>query len=87
LPLLLMSLAVAAALPARGADDVAPRPRVGADPAKAKAWEAERQRLIAKLRIEAPKVDDDPLPPSSITAPLFHRYDRPFWPRERASSL
>jgi hypothetical protein len=55
----------------------APRQRVGADPVKAKAQEAERQRLIAKLRSEAPKVDDAPPPAHPLAAPIFHRYDRP----------
>jgi len=76
LPSLLMSLLIAAALPAQGAEEAAPRPRVGADPAKAKAQEAERQRLIAKLRMEVPKVDDAPAPAHALAAPIFHRYDR-----------
>jgi hypothetical protein len=76
LPSLLLSLFVAAALPARGADEVAPRQRVGADPAKAKAQEAERQRLIAKLRAEVPKIDDAPPPSHALAAPIFHRYER-----------
>jgi hypothetical protein len=75
LPSLLLSLFVAAALPARGADEVA-RQRVGADPAKAKAQEAERQRLIAKLRAEVPKIDDAPPPSHALAAPIFHRYER-----------
>jgi hypothetical protein len=76
LPSLLLVLVAAAALPARGGDDVAPKQRVGADPAKAKAQEAERQRLVAKLRAEAPKVDDAPPPSHPLAAPIFHRYDR-----------
>jgi len=76
LPSLLLSLLVVAALPARGADEVAPRQRVGADPAKAKAQEAERQRLIAKLRAEVPKIDDAPPPSHALAAPIFHRYER-----------
>ena len=73
---LLMTLVVATVLPARGADDVAPRQRASADPAKAKAQEAERQRLIAKLRADAPKLDDSPPPAHPLAAPIFHRYDR-----------
>ena len=76
LPLLLIGLFSAAALPARGADNVAPRPGVGADPAKAKAREAERQRLIAKLRAEVPKVDDPEPPSHALAAPIFHRHER-----------
>jgi len=76
LPSLLMSLVLAGALPARADNDVPPRQRVGADPAKAKAQEAERQRLVAKLRADAPKVDDVAPPAHSLAAPIFHRYDR-----------
>ena len=76
LPTLLMSAVVALALPAHGGEEAAPRQRVSADPAKAKTQEAERQRLIAKLRAEAPKVDDGPPPAHPLAAPIFHRYDR-----------
>ena len=78
LPSLMISVLVAAALPARGENDAPPRARVSADPAKAKAQEAERQRLVAKLRAEAPKADDRP-PPShaALAAPIIQRYDRP----------
>jgi len=76
LPSLVISLVVAAALPARGDGDVPPPTRAGVDPAKAKAQEAERQRLVAKLRAEAPKVDDRPPPSHALAAPIFHRYDR-----------
>ena len=76
LPSLLITLFVTAALPAHSAEEAAPRQRVGADPAKAKAQEAERQRLVAKLRAEAPKVDDVAPPAHSLAAPIFHRYDR-----------
>jgi len=76
LPSLLIGLLLLAALPARGDNDVPARPRASADPAKAKAQEAERQRLIAKLHAEAPKVDDAPLSSHALAAPIFHRYDR-----------
>ena len=75
LPSLLLSLAVAVTLPVRAGDDSPPRQRVSADPVKAKAQETERQRLIAKLRTEAPKLDDAP-PSHPLAAPIFHRYDR-----------
>jgi hypothetical protein len=52
-----------------------PRARASADPAKARAQEAERQRLVAKLRADAPKVDDLP-PAHPLAAPIFHRYER-----------
>jgi hypothetical protein len=74
--LLLMSFIVAIALPAHGGDEPTPRQRVGADPARAKAQEAERQRLIAKLRSDAPKLADAPPPAHALAAPIFHRYDR-----------
>jgi hypothetical protein len=76
LPSLLFSLLVVAALPARGDNDVPPRTPAGADTPRAKAQEAERQRLVAKLRAEAPKVDDLPPPSHPLAAPIFHRYER-----------
>ena len=76
LPSLVMTAVVALALPAHGDEDVVPRQRINADPAKAKTQDAERQRLIAKLRAEAPKVDDGPPPAHPLAAPIFHRYDR-----------
>jgi len=76
LPSLLMSAILVLALPAHGDEEVVPRQRINADPAKAKTQEAERQRLIAKLRAEAPKVDDGPPPAHPLAAPIFHRYDR-----------
>jgi len=76
IPSLLMSLVLAGALPARADNDAPPRQRVGADPARARAQEAERQRLVAKLRAEAPKVEDAPPPAHPLAVPIFHRYDR-----------
>ena len=67
LPSLLMGLLLVAALPAHGDNDAPPRARPGADTPRAKAQEAERERLVAKLRAEAPKVDD--LPPPSHRSP------------------
>ncbi len=75
LSLLLASLLFASALPARGADLPGQRPRV-VDPARVKAQEADRQRLIAKLRDEAPKVEDAPVAKNPLDAPIFHRHDR-----------
>jgi hypothetical protein len=76
LPSLLIGLLVAMALPARGENDAPPRLRPGVNPAKAKAQEAERQRLVAKLREEAPKVADVPPQSHALSAPIFHRYER-----------
>jgi hypothetical protein len=75
LSMLLASLALATAMPAHGADLAGPRARV-VDPARAKAQDADRQRLIAKLRGDAPKVDDAVVPKNPLDAPIFHRYDR-----------
>ena len=71
---LLTCLSFASATPARAADQANPRPRV-VDPARAKAQEADRQRLIAKLRSDAPKVEEAPVR-NPLDAPIFHRYDR-----------
>jgi hypothetical protein len=62
--------------PARGGDFGAPRPRV-VDVAKAKAQESEKQRLLARLRAEVPKVHEVPSGANALDAPIFHRYDRP----------
>ncbi len=72
---LLMASLLVTALPARAADLPAPKARV-VDPAKAKAQEADRQRLVEKLRGDAPKLDDAPTPKNPLDAPIFHRYDR-----------
>ena len=72
---MLLASLLAALAPAHGADFAGPPPRV-VDPAKAKAQEENRQRLIAKLRNEAPKVDDTPASKNPLDAPIFHRYDR-----------
>jgi hypothetical protein len=53
-----------------------PAPHV-VDPAKAKAKELEKQRLIAKLHAEVPKVVDLRSGTNPLDAPIFHRYDRP----------
>jgi hypothetical protein len=73
--MLLASLLFASAVPSRGADLQGPRPRV-VDPARAKAQEGDRQRLLAKLRGDAPKVEDEPVPKNPLDAPIFHRHDR-----------
>jgi hypothetical protein len=75
LALLLASLLLATTLPAQSADFEGKRPRV-VDPARAKAQDADRQRLLAKLRGDAPKLDDVPTPKDALAAPIFHRYDR-----------
>jgi hypothetical protein len=47
------------------------------DPARAKAKELEKQRLIAKLHADAPKVVELRSGANPLDAPIFHRYDRP----------
>jgi hypothetical protein len=61
-----------------GVDAADVRPRQGAvDPAKARAQAADRERLVAKLRGEAPKLTDTPPAANPLDAPIFRRYDRP----------
>ncbi len=47
------------------------------DPAKVKAKELERLRLIARLHADAPKLVDLHSGANPLDAPIFHRYDRP----------
>jgi hypothetical protein len=70
LPWLLAGLVCAAVFPAQAGDLTPAVPRV-VDPAKAKAQEAEKQRLIAKLRGDA-KVEEAP-PKSPLDLPIFRR--------------
>ncbi len=62
--------------PAHGADREALQPRV-VDAERLKARDLEKQRLIAKLRAEVPKVQEAPAGVNPLTEPIFHRYDRP----------
>jgi len=55
---------------------LAPAPPV-VDPAKARAKELEKQRLIAKLHADAPKMIELRSGTNPLDAPIFHRYDRP----------
>jgi hypothetical protein len=73
---LLFVLGGALLAPAHGADMEAPQAR-GVDTAKLKARELEKQRLIAKLHAEVPKVQETPAGTNPLSAPIFHRYDRP----------
>ena len=47
------------------------------DPVRAKAQELEKQRLLAKLHADAPKVVEAHNGTNPLDAPIFHRYDRP----------
>ena len=58
-------------------DNDAPPPRV-VDSAKIKARELDKQRLIAKLHAEVPKVQEAPAEGDALSAPIFRRYDRPW---------
>ena len=75
LRLLMAGLVLTSPWPSLAADLVGTRPRV-VDPVKAKAREAERQRLVAKLHGEAPKEADPPAMRNALEAPIFHRHDR-----------
>ncbi len=74
--LLLTGLLIASALPARGSELPGQRPRV-VDPARAKAQDTDRKRLLAKLRDEAPKIQDAPASRNALDLPIFRRYDKP----------
>jgi hypothetical protein len=75
LPVLLFVLGGALLGPAHGADKEAPERVV--DLSKIKARELEKQRLIAKLHSEVPKMQETPSGANPLSAPIFHRYDRP----------
>lgn len=76
--LTLVAIALCAAMSglAQGTESEAPRWR-GVDVAKAKAREVEKQRLIAKLHAEVPKQAEPEARGNPLSAPIFHRYDRP----------
>ena len=79
LTLLLLGLFGVVACPAR-AGDVPKAPAAAGrvvDPSKAKAQELEKQRLLAKLHADAPKVVEANSGANPLDAPIFHRYDRP----------
>lgn len=77
--LLLLALCEVVACPAQAAD--ASKTPVAAgrvvDPSKAKAQELEKQRLLAKLHADAPKIVEANSGTNPLDAPIFHRYDRP----------
>ena len=65
-----------ALVPAHAGDKDAPQPPV-VDTAKIKSRELDKQRLIAKLHAEVPKVHEAPAGINPLREPIFHRYDRP----------
>ena len=81
---LMAGLVCAACLSARAGDPPAPAvapapaatPTHNADATKARQ-EADRQRLVAKLRGESPKTQDKPSKGTVLDLPIFHRHDRP----------
>ena len=80
LPWLVAAIAATAAFPTLGGDAVAaaasaPPPVRSAEATKARQ-EADRQRLVAKLRADAPKANEKPTA-SVLDLPIFHRNDRP----------
>ncbi|HEX4235001.1 MAG TPA: hypothetical protein VH041_11920 [Caldimonas sp.] len=83
LPSLLATMVCAASAVARAGDPpTTPQTSVPATPARSaettkERHEAERQRLIAKLRDEAPKAHDKPAKGTVLDLPIFHRNDRP----------
>jgi hypothetical protein len=80
LPWLLATMVCAASPIARAGDPPttpqATAPARSAEATKAR-HEAERQRLIAKLRDEAPKTHEKATKGSVLDLPIFHRNDRP----------
>jgi hypothetical protein len=77
----LLATIVCAASPVARAGDPPPTPPTPAPGRSQEATkarhEAERQRLIAKLRDEAPKTHEKATKGSVLDLPIFHRNDRP----------
>ena len=77
LPLLLVGPLCGGTLPSQAADaPAASAPARSAESTKARQ-EADRQRLVAKLRGDAPKVREQKTAASPLDLPIFHRHDRP----------
>ena len=78
LPLLLAGLLAATATSSPSAADApaASAPARSIDPTRARQ-EADRQRLIAKLRDDAPKVRENTPRANPLDLPIFRRNDRP----------
>jgi hypothetical protein len=81
LPWLVAALAAAASSTVLAGDAAAPSasasvPVQSAEATKAARQEADRQRLIAKLRAESPKRTEKPKG-SVLDLPIFNRYSRP----------
>jgi hypothetical protein len=76
IPVVLALLLSGALVQAHAGDKDAPQPPV-VDTARIKARELDKQRLIAKLHAEVPKLHDAPAGVNPLREPIFHRYDRP----------
>ncbi len=76
-PLLCLVLAAGLSCSVRAGDALRPPTPATVDPAKIKAKELEKLRLIAKLHADAPKLVDARTNANPLDAPIFHRYDRP----------
>jgi hypothetical protein len=74
---LCLLLAGAASWPVHAVDALVPPTLRAVDPAKAKAQEMEKQRLLAKLQADAPQLVETRAATHPLDAPIFHRYDRP----------
>ncbi len=76
---LVLGLCGAVACPAQAADGLRAPAAVArvVDPVKARAQDLEKQRLLAKLHADAPKVIEVRDGTNPLDAPIFHRYDRP----------
>ena len=75
--LLVLVLVGAIAAPAWAGDEPLPPKSRVVDPVRAKAQELEKQRLLAKLHADAPKLVDLRSGTNPLEAPIFHRHDRP----------
>ena len=79
LTLLLLGLCGVFACPAQAGDALRAPVAAGrvVEPSKSKAQELQKQRLLAKLHADAPKVVEANSGANPLDAPIFHRYDRP----------
>ena len=73
---LMAAVVAAASPPVLAGETPAPAASAPAVLTKAARQEADRQRLIAKLRAEAPKTTDKPRG-TVVDLPIFNRYSRP----------
>jgi hypothetical protein len=79
LPWLAAALVCAAAVPfpAHSGDNGPAAPQMRTLDATKARQDADRQRLLAKLRSDAPKAREAPAKASPLDLPIFRRHDRP----------